>query len=160
MRAAMLVLVSVLSLAGCVKPYQLKDVAASARLRISNQSITGMMFVGAFRVAEDCSGGKLRFDPGYINPGEAMDVRVDAGQQLSLYLSHQTFTTGEIRYANVPVTFDSRRNGFHELIFSDLGESYRVSMTVQDAGQMVIDPSFRVREWETPLLETDSFCSD
>lgn len=144
---------------GCVSQYVQPTGENTAELVIVNNSATPLGVLG-FKVAQDCSGGKLDIVPGRnVEPfHSSLPIKIEASKPFSFFVDYQRLDGQHIRYVHLPVTFSPSSHGRFELRFTSDGNKYAVNMIERVNGATAAVPTFQVRTWQTPLLESGSFC--
>jgi hypothetical protein len=148
-----------LALAGCVTAYVEPPAENAAALTFQNRS-EQVVGVQAFKVAEDCSGGKsLIGEKSGLKPREEVSVRVQAGQPFSFFAAY-TETMGLVgyKYCIFPATFTPRRGARYVARFKADHANCSVDLLAVSASGETKEPSFKPREWRKAALESGSFC--
>lgn len=153
MKKVSLVWVAVL-LAACAKPYVQPAGTETASLKLVNTASSNVGLMG-FNVADGCSGGKLHFNgKRHLSMGEETTVRVKANQPFSFAF---LFNVGN-KYCNMPATFIPQEGKNYVAKFAADSLKCYVGVALVDGANEKRDPTFKLRQWRTPMWEDGAFC--
>jgi hypothetical protein len=150
-----------LALAGCTTPYvgPTGEDAAAVTFKNATRQVVG---VQTFKVAEDCSGGKLTVgDKSGLKTNEEVSVKVQAGQPFSFLVSFvETMGLAGYRYCIFPATFTPRRGARYVARFKMVEAETRcvVDFAAVGVSGETKEATFKPREFRRAALESGSFC--
>jgi hypothetical protein len=145
-------------IAGCSTVYVAPDKGDTATLTFVNWADRPVTLQG-FKVAADCSGGKLNFNEGRgLLQGERLTIRVKADEAFSFAYIYNRLGVGEIKYALQAATFIPGAGRAYEAPIVVSGDRYAVAVNRIDGPARPAEPSFTLRNWHTPLFENGPFC--
>lgn len=146
--------IATIFLAACAQPYVQPEGPDTASLTFVNLSHTDIEVLG-FKVAENCSGGKLFFHKErQLFPGEQLAIAVAPNQLFSFSFMYHTAS----RYCFMPATFTPKQGGRYIARFTARRDKCYSSFAAIINDDEEKDPSFRPRKWRTPVWESGSFC--
>ena len=146
-----------LTLQGCVSPYIQPEGPDVASLTIKNNSHTRVNVFG-FKNAADCSGGQLSLLPSPLpSPGE-VTIKIKPDDPFSFIVSYNVFSGDKHYYCQVPATFVPRARGRYTVSFSTTDDKCLMPMTVQTASGEARESSYKLREFQKGMIQSDSFC--
>lgn len=150
-KTATIVVLSLLT--GCATPY-VEPTGSVVTLAIHNNAASNVT-VQAFKVAEDCSGGKLKLTDGSkLAAGQSVDIKVKADEGFSFY-AH--YTSGN-KYCLMPGTFTPKEGERYVARFMATQDKCYLGVLVVTPSGEKREPSFRLRDWRAPFFESGSFC--
>lgn len=147
-----------LSLAGCAPAsfYVNPDGPDTAVLTIRNVSNSTIM-THAFKVAEDCSGGKLVLGPSpspLLAPNEATTIRVQANHPFSLNIVQRK----DMKACQMAFTFTPTNGGQYTARFSSDKETCYVGMVSATSSGETKEPTLQLRTLRSPFSKDGAFC--
>lgn len=149
-----LLVVVPLAFVACAKPYVQPVGAETASLKFVNTAYIDVGLMG-FNVADNCSGGKLHFNGKVgLAASEHATIRVKANEPFS-FAFH--FSAGN-KYCNMPATFTPAQGREYIATFAaDSVKCYVSVVSATDASRKR-EPTFKLRQWRTPMWEDGAFC--
>jgi hypothetical protein len=133
-----------------------------ATLTFQNKSDSDI-WITAFKVPEDCSGGMLKFANNSTLPaGDELSVKIRANLPFSLWLFYSPKTLlGLAPSCRIPATFTPKPEHRYIARFISSREKssacYFSIFAVSPTGES-IEPTFRIRNRRFPFFDSGSFC--
>lgn len=159
---AMSIFVIAFALQACATPpYVQPEGADVAVLRIRND-VDRRVEVKAFKNAADCSGGKLSVtSDGWMPAFGELAINVKPGEPFSFFVIYVAPSGLVTVSCMLPATFTPRPNGRYTARFSVSASDRKcyLPLVVQTTSGEQPEPSFRLRQWQTPVWSgSESFC--
>jgi len=129
----------------------------TAALTFQNRSVLDIGFQ-AFKVAEDCSGGKLSFAKDQLRPREEFSVRLQGGQPFSFFMAYSDVSMSGLKYCIVPGTFTPKPGARYVARFAASETQCSMGLLAVTSAGETKEPSFKPRSWVIAVWESGSFC--
>lgn len=152
------VILGPLLLMGCVTPYVDPSGPGTATVTIQNTSAVDLG-IHAFKVAADCSGGRLRIaDTQKLSSGQSVTFKVKASEEFSFLGGYSQ--SGLIKETNcfMPVTFTPRQGESYIARFAITGGRCYPSIVSKAPSGETKEPTFRLRRSRVSMTDTGSAC--
>ena len=116
-----------------------------------------------FKNAADCSGGQLGFLGSPLPTAGEVTVKVKPDEPFSFIVSYNLFrgTHNHLYqhlYCQVPATFVPRARGRYTVYFSTTEDKCFMPMMVLTASGEARESSYKLREFQKGMIQSDSFC--
>jgi hypothetical protein len=151
------ILTILLLISACRTHYQPPEGADTVTLHIHNDS-GSRMSAFQFENPEDCSGQEKIISVSGILPLEEVQLKIVADKPFSILFTWFLFAGYNSQSANMPVTFLPKAGLEYDFTFRVSGDRYAGYLTYRASNGPAPDPTFRIREFRTPLLPGGSFC--
>jgi len=146
-----------LALASCRTYYVEPMGQETAALTFQNRSALNIGFQ-AFKVAEDCSGGKLSFAKDNLRSREEFSVKLQGGQPFSFFMAFSDVSMAGLKYCILPGTFTPKPGARYVARFAASETQCSMGLLAVTSAGETKEPSFRPRSWVKATFESGSFC--